>query len=422
MSHATARRLVARTRRIDQDGPLDLVAAAGEGGTVWDPPAGSDRPRLAARGTAARLVVPVGADLAVVAAQVEELLAGIEEIEEEDGREDDGPRHHRPGRGPLAIAALPFSSDSAGLVTVPAEVIGVGADGVAWRTTIGAPATAAPRLRDSHPRPGSFGITAIPDHPTWLAQARRAVRLIEDKDLDKVVLARSVEVEADGELATRDALRVLRSGHPMATTFFVDGFLGASPELILSRRGYEVRSEPMAGTVSGGAGAVRGLLDSPKERNEHGLVVQAVSAALASVCRDIEVPSVPGLFCSGDLVHLATPIRGRLRPEGGRLRSALALVALLHPTPAVAGSPTSAALELIRHLEPGARGRYAGPVGWMDARGDGDWVLGIRSAEVSGRRARLWAGAGLVAGSDPESELAETQLKLQVLLGALVRP
>jgi menaquinone-specific isochorismate synthase len=252
-----------------------------------------------------------------------------------------------------------------------------------------------------------------------------AVARIDAGDLEKVVLARAVEVEADGPLVVPDILRRLRALFPSCMVFSVDGFVGASPELLVARLGLDVRCQPLAGTVARSgdpttdARLARALLASGKDRREHGLVVDAVAAALRPFCDRLDVPSTPEIVPLRNVAHLGTTIRGRLAAPAP---SALALACRLHPTPAVAGTPTMAALALLERLEGSTRGRYAGPVGWVDSRGNGEWAVGIRSAEVRGNKARLMSGNGIVAGSDPDEELAETQLKLQALLAAVVRP
>jgi menaquinone-specific isochorismate synthase len=396
--------MVARTTRLDLDPcALDLVAFAGAGGVLWH----HDGVSLAGRGTARR--VPVE--------RVEDVLAAIEVEVDDVGR---------PGTGPVALGALPFGGKGGSLV-VPERVIGVDADGHAWSTTIGAAgATAGEPAADTAPRsPSDFRLAAVPPHAEWCATVARAVEAIDAGDVEKVVLARAVEVEADGPLVVTEILRRLRALFPSCMVFSVDGFVGASPELLVARVGRDIRSQPLAGTVARSGDPTtdsrlaRALLASAKDRHEHDLVVDFVVSTLRPLCDRLDVPPEPGIVPLRNVSHLGTAITGRLRASAP---SALGLARRLHPTPAVAGTPTAAALTLIARLEGDSRGRYAGPVGWSDGRGNGEWAVGIRSAQIHGNRARLMSGVGIVAGSDPSAELAETQLKLQALLAAIVRP
>jgi menaquinone-specific isochorismate synthase len=265
----------------------------------------------------------------------------------------------------------------------------------------------------------------VPDHARWCATVTEALARIDAGEVEKVVLARAVEVEADAPLVVTDIVRRLRVLFPSCMVFSIDGFVGASPELLVARLARGVRSQPLAGTIARSGDPAtdtrlaRDLLASGKDRREHGLVVDAVSSVLRPLCDRLEIPTEPTIVPLRNVSHLGTTIAGRL---GAPPPSALDLARRLHPTPAVAGTPTAAALALIRELEGTTRGRYAGPVGWVDARGNGEWAVGIRSAQIDGPRARMMSGVGIVAGSDPEDELAETQLKLQALLAAVVRP
>jgi menaquinone-specific isochorismate synthase len=264
-------------------------------------------------------------------------------------------------------------------------------------------------------------------HDRWRAVVGEAVDVLRRGDLDKVVLARRIDLTANRAFVVSDVLGRLAALYPSCMIFSVDGFLGASPELLLRRRGAVVESHPLAGTVARSGDAhsdealVAALMASPKARHEHQVVVDALRRILAGVCDRVDVPDQPSVLGLRNVSHLGTRITGTLA-GGGRRPGALELVARLHPTPAVAGSPTDAAIAYLRDAEGFDRGCYAGPVGWVDARGDGAWAVGIRCAEISGARARIYAGNGIVAGSDPADELAETQLKLQALLAALVRP
>ena len=406
--------LVARTVHLDVDpAEVDLIAFAGADGVVWE----HEGISFAGRGVAARLPHAL-ADEGLAAVEVDE-----DEVESY-------------GTGPIAVGGLPFTPDAGAALVVPERILGRAADGVVWQTTIGAPGAASSYASPGHTTlpdptsnavrsPSGFRLTAVPSHDEWCESVAEAVACIEAGDVEKVVLARAVEVEADAPLVVPDILRRLRVLFPSCMVFSIDGFVGASPELLVARLGLEVRAQPLAGTVARSgdpatdARLARALLASGKDRREHGLVVDAVAAALRPLCDRLDVPSTPAIVPLRNVPHLGTTIRGRLAAPAP---SALALAGRLHPTPAVAGTPTVAALTLLARLEGVTRGRYAGPVGWVDARGNGEWAVGIRSAEVHGNKARLMSGNGIVAGSDPDEELAETQLKLQALLAAVVRP
>jgi menaquinone-specific isochorismate synthase len=395
--------LVARTVPVDPAG-VDLLTFAGDDGVLFE----RDGYGLAGRGVALR----------VAAADAAAALAAIDA--------DDGLA--RPGTGPVAFGALPFRPDAAGEVVVPAVVVGRARDGTAWRTVVGTDAPpGAPAPVRRHP-PDDFRLTAARPHDEWLDIIADAVAAIRAGRLRKVVLAREVTVEANRPVLPLDVMGRLRALYPSCMLFSVDGFVGASPELLVSRRGDAVRSQPMAGTIprSGDpdvdARLAAALLASGKDRHEHAMVVDAVAATLRPHCSTLEVPDEPSIVPLRNVSHLGTVVSGRLDGAGAAPPSALALATLLHPTPAVGGTPTGDALAYIAEAEGLDRGRYAGPVGWMDARGDGEWAVGVRSAELDGSRARLFAGVGVVGDSVPELELAETQLKLQALLAAVVRP
>jgi isochorismate synthase len=201
--------------------------------------------------------------------------------------------------------------------------------------------------------------------------------------------------------------------------------VGATPELLVRRQGTRVLSRPMAGTAPRGSSAAEdnraaaALAASAKDDLEHRLVVDAVLDTLTPWCEDLRADAPPDIVRLPGLLHLATAVRARLRAPAP---SALDLAAALHPTPAVGGTPRTTALARLGLLEDFDRGRYAGPVGWVDARGDGTWGVALRGAEIYGSHARLIAGAGIVTGSEPDEEWAETELKLEPMLRVLVRP
>ncbi|MFD8564694.1 isochorismate synthase [Streptosporangium canum] len=277
--------------------------------------------------------------------------------------------------------------------------------------------------------PAPLGAWRIQREPaeTYLTGVQRALQAIAAGTLDKVVLARALDVHTDRPLNLPHLLRRLagRGRHVFAAPLPGGGtFLGASPELLISRHGRQIASTPLAGSAARSADPrtdrqrAEQLLHSTKDRHEHRLVVQAITDALQPYCALLHVPVEPVLISTPTMWHLATPITGRLRGDV----DSLTLAAAVHPTPAICGTPTTAARHAIAELEPAERGFYGGLVGWSDARGDGEWALAIRCAEAHDRRLRLWAGAGIVTGSKPHRELAETSAKLRTLLDALAIP
>jgi menaquinone-specific isochorismate synthase len=402
--------LAARTRSLPSDAAPDLLAFAGEDGWVFE----RDGVGLAMRGVAARVAVrDVGACLASIA------------VDDEVGL---------PGTGAIAATALPFDPDAATVAdaVIPAVVLGRTADETSWVTTIRAREVdldAGEVLvdhRSAARAPDAFTLTPTVSHADWCEIIAKAVARIADGAFSKVVLAREVVVEASSDIVVSQVLARLQVLYPSCTVFSADGFVGASPELLVSRYGDTVTSHPLAGTIahSGDADADRRaserLLASAKDREEHGLVVSFVADVLRPFCDSLDVPDAPSIVAMRNVAHLGTLVRGRLRDDPAP--SALSLALALHPTPAVAGTPTHDAVAYLKSVEGFDRGRYAGAVGWVDGRGDGAFVVGIRCAEIAGRLARLFAGVGVVEGSDPDDELAETQLKLQALLAAVVRP
>lgn len=336
-----------------------------------------------------------------------------------------------PGSGPIAFASFAFDSEPGrSVVVVPAVVVGV-RDGKAWLTEIvagGDDVAATPVLRErprlgSTPAAVSFG-EGSRSVESWQSAVAAAVGRIASGELDKVVLARDVEVTLDADIEAPRLLERLADSYPECWTFSVDGLLGATPELLVRRTGDLVTSRVLAGTIrrSGDSGKdaklAEMLLASDKDHEEHEYAVRSVAAALAAHCTDLEVPTRPRLLRLANVQHLATDVTGQLVDAA----PALALAASLHPTAAVCGTPTERAAAVIRELEGMDRGRYAGPVGWMDGRGDGEFGIALRCAQLDptdARRMRLFAGCGIVAGSEPESELAESEAKLEAMRGAL---
>lgn len=409
---------------------LDLLAFAGDDGMLFM----RDGVGLAGRGAAFRIPVPEGT---AAVGHVRNILSAIVA---------DDPMH-RAASGPVAIGALEFLPHDPGYLTVPELLVAKSSDGTAWVTRVRAKnfGSSTPAVERSAPlepseligatstgwSPHGFDLHSTVTHQQWCERIATAVAAINDGPLEKVVLARAVDVEATEPLIIGEILGRLRALFPSCMVFHVEGFLGASPELLVSRKGSAVRAHPLAGTIARSgdpetdARLAASLLASSKDRWEHSLVIDAMAALLRPLCDELDVPRTPTVLSLRNVSHLATLITGSLRADQVHDRTsptALELAGLLHPTPAVGGVPVDLALATISELEPVPRGRYAGPVGWVDAVGNGEWAVGLRSAQVSGNRARMHAGGGIVADSDPLAELTETQLKLQALLAAVVRP
>lgn len=321
-----------------------------------------------------------------------------------------------PGTGLVAFGSFAFADSSAAtsVLIVPQVVLGR-RDGVSWVTTIG-PSPAEELAGEFPPaqfEPGALG----PD--AYAAAVGEAVQRITAGEARKVVLARDVVagIRADADL--RVPLSRLAAAYPDTFTFSVAGLLGSSPETLVRARGGTVTARVLAGSAARGADptadatAASTLAASRKDVEEHSFAIRSVLDGLAPISTDLRsTPPFP--LRLPNLWHLASDVTGTLT----RGSSALDLVAALHPTAAVGGAPTAAALDLIAELEPFDRGRYAGPVGWVDGNGDGEWAVALRCAQVDGERVTAYAGAGIVAGSQPARELAETTLKLRPIVEA----
>jgi menaquinone-specific isochorismate synthase len=357
------------------------------------------------------------------------------------------------GSGPLALGALPFHHTFAGHLVVPRFTMGTSrdADGVTrrWATAVG-PADVAlpdtaelfdaviwqygttPAAGDVREDGGMADLTTAMSGAGYAAMVTDAVALMTEPGaaLRKVVLSRPIAVRLRGRLSLSAVLRRLRAGEPNCTIFSMPvpegSFFGASPELLVARHGARVSCHPLAGTVPRGdtaradADAQKGLAGSAKNRAEHRYVVEAIADALGPFCRELSVPPEPSVVAFRSVAHLGTRIEGHLR--GAEPAGVLELVQQLHPTPAVGGTPRADALAFIAAHEAGERGHWAGPVGWVGADGDGEWMIGIRSAELDPEVAtlKLRAGGGIVADSDPVAEAAEADVKLATVLDAVL--
>ena len=285
------------------------------------------------------------------------------------------------------------------------------------------------------PRPLAFG---LPVRGTveignggpapYVERVGRAIAVIRAGQLDKVVIARAVHVAAGSTIDPVAWLVALRERFPSCTLFAIgEGdavFLGASPELLVRVRGEQVESAALAGTAPRGASQSadrelgEALCDSRKNGDEHAIVVRHLQAVLAECCDGLEVDAEPRLLRTRTVQHLFTQLRARRRRESPV--SLLELAARLHPTPAVCGAPGGAAAAWLAANEGIERGWFAGPVGFLQSDGDGEFEVALRSALVRGASATAWAGAGIVARSQPRAEFTETELKLRTVLGPLL--
>ena len=369
-------------------------------------------------GEAARVTLPAGADrFADGEKWLRELIEGAR-VDDEVGRR---------GSGLVAFGSFTFDDASDGSVLiVPRAILGRDGTGNAWLTTITpdgeTPWRAAPFDPPEPPDIVSWHDGAL-SAPEWEQAVGEAVRRIKhSSSLRKVVLARDLYATANRPIDARTLLDRLASRYPGCYTFACDGLVGATPELLISRDGWRVSSLVLAGTTPRGATPAEdselatALLGSAKENEEHQYAAASLENALAPLCQAMYVAPQPALIRLPNLQHLGTRVRGTLSSAD---RSALGLAAAVHPTAAVGGTPTDAAVELIRELESMDRERYAGPVGWVDADGNGEWGIALRCAQLDGDRARLVAGCGIVAGSDPAAELAETITKFRPMRTAL---
>lgn len=332
------------------------------------------------------------------------------------------------GTGPIAIGSFTFDPDRSeerSVLTVPEVVIGR-RGGCTWMTKLSNGRTdyTLPPLGEPTQAPvGLRQVGGSMDERVWTDIVAEVVSLIRRDEVHKVVLARDLRVKADAPIDLRHILKRLIADYPMTWTYLVDGMIGATPELLLRRQGGLVTSRVLAGTVSHDADGdplakAAELARSQKDIAEHEFAVDSVAQALAPYCQAMNVPEAPSVLRLPNVMHLATDITGVVRPGN----SSLALAAALHPSAAVCGTPTHLALDIIAELESLDRSRYAGPVGWVDAEGDGEWAIALRGGQVrpqSPDEIQLFAGAGIVADSSPGAELAETGAKFIPMLQAL---
>ncbi len=402
---STAERTTVRavTRRLDE--PVDLNDIARGDGHLFV----RDGIGVAGRGVAA--LVP--------REHVASFLAGIEHDSDVDGV------------APIALGALPFEPDAAADLVVPSLLVGKSADGRRWITLVGEGPFDDLHEVIARPRPAAavarFTIGEAAPVEQYLAAVATARDAVAAGELAKAVIAREVMVGSDRPIDVHAVLIRLRASFGSSYRYSIDGFVGASPELLVRVDGNIVESHPLAGTAprtgdpATDARIAAELIASTKNQVEHRSVIEMVHDTLLPWCSYLDWEPEPSIVTVANVQHLGSRVEGWLSEPRPHV---LDLVHALLPTPALGGAPRAAALELIDRVEGFRRGRYGGAVGWVDGHGNGTWAVSIRCAELSAdrRRARLVAGGGIVAASDPEAELAETQAKLQAMLSAIVRP
>lgn len=325
----------------------------------------------------------------------------------------------------VALAALAFDRQAAGELIVPQRLWVRPRRGRRYVQVVDAeladdsPATPAPLAN-----PTTISVTADIAPSQWQDQVARIVERIRRGELDKAVLFRSMTATSDQPFVPARIARILANAVPSGYAYLIDGFVGVSPELLVARQGDIVRAHPMAGTLprTGNpdvdtASAAR-LMADPKMQAEHAITIERLHHALLGFCSYLDAEPHPSVVAAAGVQHLATLVEGRLsRPAA----SVAELVAAVHPTPAVGGWPLDAALAAISEIETCVRGRAGGPVGWVNASGDGEFAVGIRCADIDGTTAHLLAGVGVVADSVPAEEFKETEAKFTTVLPAVVR-
>ena len=318
-----------------------------------------------------------------------------------------------PGTGPVAFTSFTFADDAPGSVMIVPRVVVGRRDGVAWITEF-SHADGVHAVRPVRPT----GAVRYADGQLSVAGYRQAVaeavRRMRAGELDKVVLAHDLLAVAERPLDARYLLAGLAGRYPGCWSYAVDGLVGATPELLMRRREGAVWSRVLAGTIWPGPTAECDLgdtlLGSAKDRHEHRLAVQSLVESLRPLCASLTAPDEPVPLVLPNVTHLSSDVVGTLPVK--EPASLLELVAAVHPTAAVGGTPREVAVPMIAALEGMDRGRYTGPVGWVDASGDGELGIALRCAQLDGPVARLFAGCGIVADSDPDTEVREAAAKL----------
>jgi len=331
---------------------------------------------------------------------------------------------HGNGTGPVLFASFSFSSDEESVLIIPQVIVGKKGD-KSWITWIGS--SPQPALNVSAPDLIHNSITWDSDEhadDAWKSRVSTAVDRIQSGKLDKVVLARDFTGHSNQDIEPRTILKKLAAEYPSTWNFSVAGLVGATPELLLRLSRKMVTSRVLAGTISKTGNDERdlalaaSLARSSKDLEEHLYAVKSVADALEPFCTSTNVPDAPYVLHLANVMHLATDVTGAIAEKLAHVDS-FTILEQLHPSAAVCGTPREQAGQLITEIESMSRGRYAGPVGWIDAAGDGELGIALRCGQINGDSIRIFAGCGIVAGSDPDKELAESVAKLVPMRSAL---
>ena len=333
---------------------------------------------------------------------------------------------HGNGTGPVLFASFSFSTEDESVLIIPQVIVGRKAE-KSWITWIGS--SPQPDLKSIAPQLVANSITWDIDNDAesaWKARVTTAVNRIQGGALDKVVLARDFTGNAGDNIEPRTILKKLAAEYPSTWSFAVSGLVGATPELLLRLSRKMVTSRVLAGTISKTGDDERdlalaaSLARSSKDLEEHVYAVRSVADALEPLCTSTNVPESPYVLHLANVMHLATDVTGALAEKLAHV-DAFTILEQLHPSAAVCGTPRDQASLLIAEIEGMSRGRYAGPVGWIDAGGDGELGIALRCGQIQGRSIRIFAGCGIVAGSDPDKEHAESEAKLIPMRSALIK-
>ena len=331
---------------------------------------------------------------------------------------------HGSGTGPVLFTSFSFSPDDVSVLVIPQVVVGT-KSGKSWITWIGSDPQPVLKTAPDHASNGAMSWNEQPAaDEAWKSRVATAVTRIQNGDLDKVVLARDITVTSTKSIDPRPMLNKLADEYPTTWKYSISGLVGATPELLLRLSRGMVTSRVLAGTISKTGDDAKdlalaaSLARSSKDLAEHEYAVRSVADAIEPFCSSTNVPESPFVLHLANVMHLATDVTGALVETLAHI-DAFTILEQLHPSAAVCGTPRPKAATLIQEIEGMSRGRYAGPVGWIDAAGDGELGIALRCGQINGDSIRIFAGCGIVDGSDPEVELAETYAKFAPMRSAL---